>query len=820
MTTAELLAKHGIAYVFTKSGKFTTTCPNCAGGYLNVEVKKDGVVWYCPVCHDGSGESFEQAATNGKGNGKRKGKLGEPTAIYDYPNESGERLFQVLRFEPKDGPKKFLQRTGPEQKKWSIKGVRRVLYRLPEVIAAIANKRAIVVTEGEKDVETLRKHGFTATTIPMGATSEDKQKKGSGWLPEYSESLRGGDVVLCGDNDDQGREHVRIIARCLAGVAGRLRILDLALHWGEIEPSDDVTAWFAAGHTKEELEALIAGAPDHLSTQGNGSAAVDDNAELERLAKMGTLDYERTRKDAGKRLGISRLSLLDGLVKAKRAELGLDGGDGLQGRPIEFPEPEPWPEPVNGAELLDSLAKAIRAHVVISDAACDACALWVVHSYLIRHFAVSPKLSIRSPVKGCGKSTLLEVLNNVVHRPFLTSSISPAALFRLVESHHPTLLIDEVDTFVGDDLDLKGMLNASHRHDGYVTRTVGESFEPRRFGVYAATALSGIGRLADTLADRSLPIELKRRLPGEEIKQLRVGRTGHLDELRRRITRWVTDHGERVAGYEPAMPESLVNRQADNWFVLLAIAEVAAGDWPQRAREAALKVTAASDEVSRLELLLSDIRDIFAAPTVEQISSALLVERLVAIEARPWAEYGKSGKPITQIKLARLLREACVAPEQIWITQWDDKAGEHLKTQTRGYLRARFDDVFARYLPPLGGSTRQAVTNPDVTGTSEIFESSQAESVVTTRKCGKSNNDGVCDDLTTRKGGNGTASETRAAEPCGERSSDSPEPCAYCGRPGGNAVAFGTDGGFIRLHRVCEDPWIENRMAEEGIWRA
>src|SRR5262249_54789231 len=83
----------------------------------------------------------------------------------------------------------------------------------------------------------------------------------------------------------------------------------------------------------------------------------------------------------------------------------------------------------------------------------------------------------------------------------MTGSITVSALFRVIEMWHPTLLIDEVDTFVGDNEELRGILNQSHRYDGYVTRTVGEDHEPRRFSVYAPVALSGIGGLADTLAD-------------------------------------------------------------------------------------------------------------------------------------------------------------------------------------------------------------------------------------------------------------------------------------------------------------------------------
>jgi hypothetical protein len=122
MDAQELLQRHSITYAATKNGKYTTTCPNCSGGYLNVKIDRNGACWYCRDC----GESGPKKKQN-----DREGKLGPIKAIFDYTDEVGERLFQVLKFEPLNAPKTFRQRTGPDQDKWSIKGVRRVLYRLP-----------------------------------------------------------------------------------------------------------------------------------------------------------------------------------------------------------------------------------------------------------------------------------------------------------------------------------------------------------------------------------------------------------------------------------------------------------------------------------------------------------------------------------------------------------------------------------------------------------------------------------------------------------------------------------------------------------------
>src|SRR5262249_45271254 len=165
---------------------------------------------------------------------------------------------QVLKFEPLNGAKQFRQRTGPEQQKWSIKGVRIVPYRLPELIEAIAADHVVFVVEGEKDVETLRAQGITATCNPMGAGK---------WREDFSPIFDGADVVSCGDNDKPGRDHIQDVARKLH--ARRIRILDLARFWPDIDESDDISDWFArGGGTVEQLWEIVEQAPERQATNG------------------------------------------------------------------------------------------------------------------------------------------------------------------------------------------------------------------------------------------------------------------------------------------------------------------------------------------------------------------------------------------------------------------------------------------------------------------------------------------------------------------------------------------------------------------------
>src|SRR5215831_19620373 len=161
-----------------------------------------------------------------------------------------------------------------------------------------------------------------------------------------------------------------------------------------------------------------------------------------------------------------------------------------------------------------------------------------------------------------------------------------------------------------------------------------------------------IGQLPDTLHDRAVTIDLQRRRASETITSFRPDRADHLDVLARKMARWARDHADRVGEADPAMPDGILNRKADNLRPLLAIADAAGGEWPERARKAAEASRSADDhDASRLELLLGDIRDVFQEI---EMSSADLVKGLVAIEGRPWTELGKSRKPLTQNGLARM----------------------------------------------------------------------------------------------------------------------------------------------------------------------
>jgi putative DNA primase/helicase len=409
-----------------------------------------------------------------------------------------------------------------------------------------------------------------------------------------------------------------------------------------------------------------------------------DDAEFARLAKLPLIEYERERKAAAEKLGL-RIAVLDSVIAAKHGNVA---DAGKQGRPLQFTEPEPWPIAVDGAKLLNELALGIRQYVVMRPHMADAVALWIVHTFLIEGFGISPRLAITSPEKQCGKTTLRDVLSHFVFRPLMTDNVRAAAVFRIIELQRPTLLIDESDTFLPENEELRGILNSGHRRDGYVIRVVGDDHEPRKFNTFAPCAIAAIGKLPGTIADRSIAVTLQRRRPSEPITPFRFDRVDHLNHAAERIMRWAGDNAERIWDADPTVPDGMINRAADNWRPLLAIADAAGGEWPARARSAAALYGRSDDAQSVGVMLLADIRDVFTGNGVDRFASEALVKHLVEKEGRPWAEWGKTGKPMSKYGLARMLAHYEITPETVRIGVRTPK----------GYKLEQFEAVFASYL--------------------------------------------------------------------------------------------------------------------------
>jgi hypothetical protein len=407
------------------------------------------------------------------------------------------------------------------------------------------------------------------------------------------------------------------------------------------------------------------------------------DAEIRHLAQLSTLEYERERETVAKRLSI-RLPILDELVERAKQEMAAEAMRPL----LPALEAPSWPEPVNGAQLLDDITAAVRRYVVLEKGAAEATALWVVHTYCFDAFAISPRLAITSAVMRCGKTTLLDVLSCLVHRTISTGNATAAAIYRLVHKIAPTLLIDEADTFLVGNAALRGILNSGYRKNTAFVMRADETFS-----TWAPAAIAMIGRLPSTLEDRSIWIQLQRRRADEPIEAFRLGQEGDLKPLARMAARFAEDHFDQVRQAVPAVPTTLENREADNWLPLLAIADVAGGAWPSIARQVAENLTLANrtSEQSVAVMLVEDIHPMLKVSSTQQMPSADLVKALAQLEDRPWAEWN-GGKGITPNAVAHLLAPFNIKPFQM-------RTGGHV---VRGYRFAQFEDAFARYVEAAG----------------------------------------------------------------------------------------------------------------------
>lgn len=354
--------------------------------------------------------------------------------------------------------------------------------------------------------------------------------------------------------------------------------------------------------------------------------------------------------------------------------------------------------PIELDGLLTLLITWVRRYVVVTDHQAVVIALWTAHTHAIDAADCTPYLQITSATKRAGKTRLLEVLEPIVARPWSTGRTSAAALVRKVDAERPTLLLDESDAAFGGEREyteaLRGILNTGYRRSGRTTLCVGQG--ARDFGTFSPKAIAGIGQLPGTIADRAITIHLRRRTTDEPCDRWRE-RDGRPQAapLHEQLASWAKLAVEVLRDARPVLPGSLGDRQADVWEPLIAIAELAGGSWPSRARNAAIALAGSMEDTDITVELLKDVAAILGEvpPHKDIIASAVLIEKLAELEDRPWATYRKSDQPITARGLARLLD-----PLDIRVGQYKVEG-----KNARGYRRDAFGDAITRYLPSQAG---------------------------------------------------------------------------------------------------------------------
>ena len=756
---------------------------------------------------------------------KQKNGGGKPwtfIAEYIYPDANGAPYLLVKKFIDGDGKKQFPQYHW-DGAKW-VKGKPRgpkVPYRLRELLAA-ALTTTVYCCEGEKDADALAAQGFVATTASEGA--------GAKWDDALTPFFKDRRVVILADADSPGRKHARKVAKALAGVAASVKLVDL---YPERDDGSDVSNFLETDKVAAKFIKIVNDAPawdaDQSETKDEtkdetADETADENLIAE-LAALSKLQYAKRRKQVAKRLGIGA-GELDKLVAEAR-------GDDPKPESKESWSVDQWPDDVATADLLDDLATIYARHVILPEHGATALALWTLHAWALDAAFCSPLLMLVSPEPRCGKSTCLKVLFWTCPRTVLASNVSGPAIFRYIENHTPTLLLDEAETYVAENEAVRGIINSGHdRFTAIVIRQSGETHEEtKEFSTWAPKAIASIGKLAATLRDRAIILPMKRKKRHEQVAKLRGRDNDAFRIIRERAQRWANDNIEALKDARPSLPD-LNDRAADNWELPLAIADLAGGDWPAKARLAAVSLSGDADAKAETigVQLLAAIKAIFEALGTDRITSEDLAERLARDKDSPWAAYGKGARPISQRQIATLLERYGVHPDSIRIRPGTKK----------GYLFAWLADAFETYLPAFPSTSPfdpEQGDNPTATDTSSAFSSGTGVGVFRTENSEKPNNDGPCDavpdqnpPLAENEKNDGfcpsqpcSSSIANEASPCeGDDAFDIPlalRRCNRCGRPATATDPLnpydwpGVPAGVVLLHARCEAPWFDSRGA-------
>ena len=410
---------------------------------------------------------------------------------------------------------------------------------------------------------------------------------------------------------------------------------------------------------------------------------------IDRLATLSELDYALERTEAAKFLNNMSVRSLDTLVKKSKSKIESDTSDSL------VIDVEPHAEPVLDIALIVSLIyQILDDHIACTDAVKVAVTLWILMTWVIPVSYILPIAWINAPEKRCGKSTLLTLMGRMSKRSLSTSNITGSALFRSIESYKPTLFIDEIDTFINDNEGIRGVLNAGHCRDNcYIIRCVGDDNEPVPFNVFGAKAISGIGRIPDTLIDRSISLTLRRKMRNETKKRVRDLPASVTNLIQSKLARWADDSMTAIKAAKPVLPPYINDRAQDNWEILIKIAMILGDDWLEKAHRACIEISGSdSDEPSSNEQLLSDIKTVFSLNQTNRLLSRDLLTELCRDPEMSWSTYNE-GKKITLRQIAKKLSGFKISSKDI---RAHDLRGNEVRG--KGYDVIDFQDAFSRYL--------------------------------------------------------------------------------------------------------------------------
>jgi hypothetical protein len=357
-----------------------------------------------------------------------------------------------------------------------------------------------------------------------------------------------------------------------------------------------------------------------------------------------------------------------------------------------------------GAEILTMLETTFGKYVALDVGLPFVLTLWTLATHVFGCFDAFPYLAITSPTKRCGKTRLAEIVELYCANGLRTVGATSAAMFRSIQAcslkeETLTLILDEAEV-LGKRSDrsesLREILNAGYRRGQYVLRcepSEAGHYEPQQFSVYCPKVIVLIGNLTDTLADRCIPISMRRRKPSEEVARFFYSQAARdAKRSQSEMKKWVKANSRRVTKLHRQDLKFLEDREAELWLPLFSVCRAVAPHRVEQLKVIALGISGRklNDEPAEYGvLLLRDIRNVFANWQQDRLPTAALVGQLTNIEESPWATWGR-GKGLDARGLSRLLRPFRIEPHNIRLE--DNQI-------VKGYMREDFAEAWATYLP-------------------------------------------------------------------------------------------------------------------------
>ncbi|NYE27313.1 hypothetical protein HDE78_000238 [Rhodanobacter sp. K2T2] len=588
----------------------------------------------------------------------------------------------------------------------------KLLYRLPELLANAA--APVLIVEGEWCADHLHKLGLTVTTSGSAASAA-----GADWSP-----LEGRRCIIWPDNDKAGSTYADDVTAQLRAMGCSVERIDVETLG--LPDKGDAVDWLAIHPDASAVEVLALAGPavdaaaskpdligEALAKMPNDAGALFEPSVLLAIMEVRQTDaasYARIRAEAkAAKVSVGELDRLTAPVRESTTDK-------------VFSDVDPWFEPVDGSALLADICKTLHEHVIADGPTITAAALWSMHTWCMDALTVSPLAHITAPEKRCGKTVLLTALSRLAYRPLPVSNISPAALFRSMELWQPTLLIDEADTFLRDNEEARGLINSGlYRETAFVLRTAGDEHTPTAFRTWGAKVVCGIGKLADTIEDRSIPLRMRRKVPGESVHNIRLSDRQIWMSLQSRMARWADDNRDCISCARPLFAHGLNDRAQDCWEPLLAIADICAGEWPGKARAAALALHGVEEETPSIGAeLLRDVTAVFDRRMTTRLATAIVIEELTKDDELPWSTWNR-GRPISPRQLSARLGEFGIKSKNLKMSNG---------SVPKGYDLNDFRDAIHRYLSPGTPVLSATPLQPHSSAVCETFASATAPAQV------------------------------------------------------------------------------------------